>query len=140
MWTSRDKRSRTRRRRQSGSETLAGSAFLAHAVSYQPGNIINTKHFGRYRRNMPCFVTSWCEAKQAKLRRFSAAPLNRGLRNVTWQNVFRQWLLTLFQTHYKYKHFSIHKETLTLFSNVSLLRVAEWSRVEWSALECSRGH
>ena len=88
---------------------------------------------------MPCFVTSWCEAKQAKLRRFSAAPLNRGFRNVTWQDVLRQWPLTLFHTHYKYKFFSTHMETFTLFSSVSLLRLAEWSRVEWSALEWNRG-
>ena len=91
-------------------------------------------------RNMPCFVTSLCESKQAKFRSFSAAPLSRGFRNVTWQNVFRYGPFTLAQTHHKYKLFPIHKETLTLFSSVSLLGLAEWSGVEWSILAGSRGH
>ena len=89
---------------------------------------------------MPCFVTSCCEGVEAKLRGFSDAPLSRCVRNVTWQYVFRHWPLTLFEIHYKYKLFSSHKDTLTLFSIVSLLRIAEWSRVEWNGLEWSRGH
>ena len=58
---------------QSNSETLVGSTFLAHAVSYQFGNVTNINHFAQNGRNMLCFVTSWCEAKQARLRGFSAA-------------------------------------------------------------------
>ena len=73
---------------QSNSETLAGSTFLAHAVPCQFENVTNINHCWRNGRNMPCFVTSWCEAKQAKLRGFSAASLNRGLRNVAKQSLF----------------------------------------------------
>ena len=86
---SRVKRSRWRRCRQSIAETLAGSAFLAHAVSYELGNVRNISLFWRHGKHMLCFVTFWCEGKQARLRSFSAAPLNRGFRNVTWQDVFR---------------------------------------------------
>ena len=89
---------------------------------------------------MLCFVTFWCEGKQAKLRSFSAAPLSRCFRNVTWQDVFRYAPFTLAQTHHKYKRFSIHNAHKYLFCSVSLLRVAEWSRVEWNGLEWSRGH
>ena len=89
---------------------------------------------------MLVFLTFWCEGSQAKLRGLSAAPLSRGFRNVTWQDVFGPCPFTSSQTQYKYKRFATHNETLTLFSNVSLLRVAEWSRVEWSAVEWSRGH
>ena len=70
----------------------------------------------------------------------SAAPLSRGFRNVTWQDVFRYAPFTLGQRQYKYKQFSIHNVHKYLFCSVSLLIVAEWSRVEWSGLEWSRGH
>ena len=89
---------------------------------------------------MHCFVTSWCEGKQAKLRSFSAAPLSRGFRNVTWQYVFRYAPFTLAQRQCKYKQFSIHNVHKYLFCSVSVLRVAECSRVEWSRLNWNRGH
>ena len=89
---------------------------------------------------MLCFVTFWCEGKQGKLRSCSAAPLCRGLINVSGQRVFRYGPFTLAQTHYKYKRFSIHNAHKYLFCSVSLVRVAEWSRVEWSRLDWSRGH
>ena len=87
---------------------------------------------------MLCFVMFWCEGKQAKLRSFSAAPLSRGFRNVTWQDVFRYGPFTLAQTQYKYKQFSIHNAHKYLFCSVSLLRVAEWSRVEWTGIKWRR--
>ena len=119
----------------SSSETLAGSAFLAHALSARLGNITNIQYFLRNGRNMPCFVTSWCQAKQARLRGFSAAPLNRGLRNVTWQYVFLHWLFTLVQTHDKYKFFfDSQGDSHFVFHCFA----AQSSRVEPSGVECSR--
>ena len=73
---------------------------------------------------MPCFVTSCCEGVEAKLIGFSNAPLSRGVRNVTWQDVFCCGPFTLAETHHKYKLFSIHNAEKYLFSNVSLLSVA----------------
>ena len=89
---------------------------------------------------MPCFLTFSCEGQQATLRRSSASPLNRGFRNVSRCDVFRHWLLTLVQTHYTYRLFRTHKETFTLFCSVTLLRVAEWIRVEWRGKEWSKGY
>ena len=89
---------------------------------------------------MRCFVTFRCEGKQAQLRSLSAAPLSRGFRNVTWQNVFRHWPLTLSETHDKYKRCSLHNAQKYLFCSVSLLGLAELSRVEWIGLEWNRGH
>ena len=45
-------------------ETLAGSAFLAHAASYEFGNVRNISCFERNGRNMICFLTVWCEGQQ----------------------------------------------------------------------------
>ena len=89
-----------------------------------------------------CFVLWRLGVRVSKNRRrsFSAAPLSRGFRNVTWQDVFRYGLFTLAQRQYKYKLFPSHNAHKYLFCSVSLVRVAEWSRVEWSRLEWSRGH
>ena len=70
----------------------------------------------------------------------SAAPLSRGFGNVTCEYVFCYGPFTLAETQYKYKLFSTHRETHTLFCNACLLRVAEWSIVEWRGLDWSRGH
>ena len=120
-------------------ETLAGSAFLARAVSCQFGNLINASPLGEKGGNMLCFLTSSCEGTQARPRGSSASPLSRRFRNVTWQYVFRPCLLTLAETHHKYKLFRTQKDTFTLFSSVTLLRIAEWSRLEWNALKWNRG-
>ena len=90
---------------------------------------MNVRPLGQKGRNMLCFLTSSCEGKEARPRGSSASPLSRGFRNVSWQDVFRPCPPTLVQRHYKYKLFLTQKETFTLFSNVSLLKVAEWSRV-----------
>ena len=50
------------------------------------GNITNISIFEPNAEIMLCFVTFWCQGKEAKLRGFSAAPLSRGVRNVTWQD------------------------------------------------------
>ena len=56
-----------KRSRQSSSETLPGSAFLAHALSAKLGNITNITLFEPNEKNMLCFVTFWCQGKEAKL-------------------------------------------------------------------------
>ena len=57
-----------RRSRQSSSETLPGSVFLAQALSCKAGDITNISLFEASEENMPCFVTSCCEGKEAKVR------------------------------------------------------------------------
>ena len=90
----------------------------------QVGNVTNISLLSVFVANMPCFVTSCCEGVEAKLRGFSDAPLSRGVRNVTWQDVFCCAPFTSLQTHYKYKFFSNHDAQKYLFSSVSLLSVA----------------
>ena len=64
----REIRSPRRRSRESMSETLPGSAFLAHALSAKVGDITNISIFEPTDENMLCFVTFWCGGKEAKLR------------------------------------------------------------------------
>ena len=50
---------------QSKSETLPGSAFLAHALSAKLGNVTNISFGGANYENMVCFVTFWRQGKEA---------------------------------------------------------------------------